>query len=72
VNLSARNWDCAFVEKVKLVESFVDLLLWHIILRQPKPSMLMYHVASCSLKSILFKNNPGNTIVERLFWGRLD
>jgi hypothetical protein len=26
----------------------------------------------CSLKSILFKNNPGNTIVERFFWGRLD
>jgi hypothetical protein len=26
----------------------------------------------CSLKSILFKNNPRNTIVERFFWGRLD
>jgi hypothetical protein len=26
----------------------------------------------CSLKSILFKNNPGNTIVERFLWGRLD
>jgi Fe-S-cluster formation regulator IscX/YfhJ len=29
-------------------------------------------IKSCSLKSILFKNNPGNTIVERFFWGRLD
>jgi hypothetical protein len=27
---------------------------------------------ACSLKSILFKNNLGNTIVERFFWGRLD
>jgi hypothetical protein len=27
---------------------------------------------TCSLKSILSKNNPGNTIVERFFWGRLD
>jgi hypothetical protein len=25
-----------------------------------------------SLKSILSKNNPRNTIVERFFWGRLD
>jgi hypothetical protein len=29
-------------------------------------------VEACSLKSILFKNNPRNTIVERFFWGRLD
>ena len=44
VKLSARSWDCAFVEKVKLEESFVDLLLQHIVLLQPKPAMLKYHV----------------------------
>jgi hypothetical protein len=27
VNLNAHSWDCAFIEKVKLDESFFDLLL---------------------------------------------
>jgi hypothetical protein len=47
--------------------------------KQYKDSMTMDETESrylairaCSLKSILFKNNPGNTIVERFFWGRLD
>jgi hypothetical protein len=33
VNLKASSWDCAFMEKVKLEESFVDLLLRHIVLQ---------------------------------------
>jgi hypothetical protein len=33
---------------------------------------LVDDLPGCSLKSIIFKNNPGNTIVERFFWGRLD
>jgi hypothetical protein len=49
VNLSSRCWDCAFVEKVKLEESFVDLLLQRIVLRQPKLAMLKYHVASTNI-----------------------
>jgi hypothetical protein len=49
VNLSASSWDCTFMEKVKLEESFVDLLLWHIVLRQPKPTMVKYHVASTNI-----------------------
>jgi hypothetical protein len=32
MNLNARSWDCAFVEKVKLDKSFVDLLLRYIVL----------------------------------------
>ena len=37
------------MEKVKLEELFVDLLLWHIILWQPKPSMVKYHVESTNI-----------------------
>lgn len=42
MNLSANSWDCAFVEKVKLEELFVDLFLQHIVLRQPTPTMMKY------------------------------
>jgi hypothetical protein len=38
----------------------------------PRIDDLFDHLHGCSLKSILFKNNPGNTIEERFFWGRLD
>jgi hypothetical protein len=49
VNLNASSWDCAFVEKVKLEESFVDLLFRHIVLWQQKPATVKYHVASTNI-----------------------
>jgi hypothetical protein len=49
VNLNAQSWDCAFVEKVKLEESFVDLLLRHIVLRLPEVVAAKYHVASTNI-----------------------
>jgi hypothetical protein len=49
VNLNAQSWDCAFVEKVKLSESFVDLVLRHIVLRLPKVAATKYHVASTNI-----------------------
>jgi hypothetical protein len=49
LNLNAQSWDCAFVEKVKLEESFVDLLLRHIVFRLPKLAAAKYHVASTNI-----------------------
>jgi hypothetical protein len=49
VNLNAQSWDYAFVEKVKLEESFVDLLLCHIVLRLPEVAAAKYHVASTNI-----------------------
>jgi hypothetical protein len=49
VNLNAQSWDCAFVEKVKLSESFVDLVLCHIVLRLPEVVATKYHVASTNI-----------------------
>jgi hypothetical protein len=44
VNLNVHSWDCAFVEKVKLEESFVDLLF-----RLPEAAAAKYHVASTNI-----------------------
>jgi hypothetical protein len=49
VNLNAQSWDCAFVEKVKLSESFVDLVLCHIALWLPEVAATKYHVASTNI-----------------------
>ena len=49
VNMSARWSDYAFVEKVKLEESFVNLFLRHIVLQQPKLAMLNYYVANTNI-----------------------
>jgi hypothetical protein len=49
VNLNAQSWDCASVEKVKLEESFVDLLLRHIVLRLPEGAAAKYYVASTNI-----------------------
>lgn len=49
VNLNAQNWDCAFAKKVKLSESFFDLLLCHIVLRLLEVAAARYHVASTNI-----------------------
>ena len=46
MNLNAQSWDYAFIEKVKLEESFVDLLLRHIVLRLPEVAAAKYHMTS--------------------------
>jgi hypothetical protein len=49
VNLNAQSWNYAFAKKVKLSESFVDLLLCHIVLRLPEVAAAKYHVASTNI-----------------------
>jgi hypothetical protein len=49
VNRNAQSWDCAFMEKVKLSESFVDLIRRHIVLRLPEVAATKYHVASTNI-----------------------
>jgi hypothetical protein len=49
VNLNAPSWDSTFVEKKELDESFIDLLLWHIVLRAPKLTVLNYDVVSTNI-----------------------
>jgi hypothetical protein len=51
VNLNTLSWDCTFVEKVKLEESFVDLLLRHIVLMLSKLAAAKYHVASTTTRN---------------------
>ena len=49
VNLNVQSWDCAFVEKVKLEDSFVDLLFRHIVFQLAKLAAAKYHVALANI-----------------------